>query len=158
MRARMALQYAGIQFEYREIELRNKPQSMLHLSPKATVPVLYVDGLVLDQSLDIMCWALKVFDPDGWNMLDENIAKTWIEKNDEVFKGLLDQYKYPNRYPQLNQVAVLADVMELMLEPMERALGSSEYLMGDRMTWVDVAIFQFIRLCSNITCSRPEYF
>ena len=150
MRARMALQYAGIQFEYREIELRNKPQSMLHLSPKATVPVLYVDGLVLDQSLDIMCWALKVSDPDGWNMLDENIAKTWIEKNDEVFKGLLDQYKYPNRYPQLNQVAVLADVMELMLEPMERALGSSEYLMGDRMTWVDVAIFPFIRQFSMV--------
>jgi len=109
-----------------------------------------VDGLVLDQSLDIMRWALKISDPDDWNMLDENIAKTWIEKNDEVFKGLLDQYKYPNRYPQLNQVAVLADVMELMLEPMERALGSSEYLMGDRMTWVDVAIFPFIRQFSMV--------
>ncbi|MBU3555178.1 glutathione S-transferase [Polynucleobacter campilacus] len=156
MRARMALQYAGIQFEYREIELRNKPQSMLDLSPKGTVPVLYVDGLVLDQSLDIMCWALKVSDPDGWNMLDENIAKTWIEKNDEVFKGLLDQYKYPNRYPQLNQVAVLADVMELMLEPMERALGSSEYLLGGRMTWVDVAIFPFIRQFSMVDQQKFE--
>jgi glutathione S-transferase len=96
----MALQYAGVQLEYREIELRNKPQSMLQLSPKGTVPVLYVDGLVLDQSLDIMRWALKISDPDDWNMLDEDIARTWIEKNDELFKSLLDQYKYPNRYPQ----------------------------------------------------------
>ena len=156
MRARMALQYAGVQLEYREIELRNKPQSMLQLSPKGTVPVLYVDGIVLDQSLDIMRWALKVSDPDGWNMLDENIAKTWIEKNDELFKGLLDQYKYPNRYPQLNQAAVLANAMTLMLEPMERALGSSQYLLGNKMTWVDVAIFPFIRQFSMVDQQRFE--
>jgi glutathione S-transferase len=152
----MALQYAGVQLEYREIELRNKPQSMLQLSPKGTVPVLYVDGLVLDQSLDIMSWALKVSDPDGWNMLDENIAKTWIEKNDELFKGLLDQYKYPNRYPQLNQAVVLADAMALMLEPMESALGSSQYLLGNKMTWVDVAIFPFIRQFSMVDQQKFE--
>ena len=156
MRARMALQYADIQFEYREIELRNKPQSMLHLSPKGTVPVLYVDGLVLDQSLDIMHWALQISDPDGWNMLDENIAKAWIEKNDEIFKTLLDQYKYPNRYPQLNQAAVLSDAMELMLEPMEHVLGSSQYLLGNRMTWVDVAIFPFIRQFSMVDQQKFE--
>ena len=103
MRARMALQYAGVQLEHREIDLRNKPQSMLRLSPKGTVPVLDVDGLVLDQSLDIMRWALKVSDPDGWNILDKDIAQAWIEKNDELFKSLLDQYKYPNRYPELNK-------------------------------------------------------
>ena len=156
MRARIALQYAGVQLEYREIELRNKPQSMLQLSPKGTVPVLYVDGIVLDQSLDIMRWALKVSDPDGWNRLDENIAKTWIEKNDELFKGLLDQYKYPNRYPQLNQAEVLGDAMALMLEPMESALGSSQYLLGYRMTWVDVAIFPFIRQFSMVDQQRFE--
>ena len=152
----MALQYAGVQLEYREIELRNKPQSMLQLSPKGTVPVLYVDGLVLDQSLDIMRWALKISDPDDWNMLDEDIARTWIEKNDELFKHLLDQYKYPNRYPQLNQAAVLADAMALMLEPMERALGSSQYLLGNKMTWVDIAIFPFIRQFSMVDQQRFE--
>ena len=156
MRARMALQYAGVQLEYREIELRNKPQSMLQLSPKGTVPVLYVDGLVLDQSLDIMRWALKISDPDDWNMLDEDIARTWIEKNDELFKSLLDQYKYPNRYPQLNQTAVLADAMALMLEPMERALGSSQYLLGNKMTWVDIAIFPFIRQFAMVDQQRFE--
>ena len=76
----MALQYAGVQVEHREIELRNKPQSMLRLSPKGTVPVLCIDGLVLDQSIDIMQWALKASDPDGWSDLDESIAQAWIKK------------------------------------------------------------------------------
>jgi glutathione S-transferase len=156
MRARMALQYAGVQLEYREIELRNKPQSMLRLSPKGTVPVLDVDGLVLDQSLDIMRWALKVSDPDGWNILDENIAQVWIEKNDELFKNLLDQYKYPNRYPNINQATVLDDVIALMLKPMERELESSQYLLGNKMTWVDVAIFPFIRQFSMVDQKKFE--
>ena len=150
MRARMALHYAGVKVEHREIELRNKPQSMLRISPKGTVPVLSVDGLVLDQSLEIMQWALKTSDPDGWNMLDENIATSWIEKNDELFKILLDQYKYPNRYPQLKQAVVLAQAIELMLKPMEAALGSSQYLLGEKMTWVDVALFPFIRQFSMV--------
>jgi glutathione S-transferase len=152
----MALQYAGVQLEHREVDLRDKPQSMLRLSPKGTVPVLYVDGLVLDQSLDIMHWALKLSDPDGWNMLDENIAQAWIEKNDELFKSSLDQYKYPNRYPHLNQAVVLADAMALMLEPMESALGSGQYLLGNRMTLVDVAIFPFIRQFSMVDQQKFE--
>jgi glutathione S-transferase len=152
----MALQYTGVQVEHREVDLRNKPQSMLRLSPKGTVPILDVDGLVLDQSLDIMHWALKMSDPDCWNILDENIARTWIEKNDELFKSLLDQYKYPNRYPKLNQAVVLADAMALMLEPMESALGSSQYLLGDRMTRVDVAIFPFIRQFSMVDPKKFE--
>ena len=156
MRARMALQYAGVQLEHREIDLRNKPQSMLRLSPKGTVPVLDVDGLVLDQSLDIMRWALKVSDPDGWNILDKDIAQAWIEKNDELFKSLLDQYKYPNRYPELNQAMVLDDAIELMLKPMELALEASQYLLGNKMTWVDVAIFPFIRQFSMVDQKKFE--
>jgi len=141
----MALQYADVQVEHREIELRSKPQSMLRLSPKGTVPVLCIDGLVLDQSIDIMQWALKASDPDGWSDLDESIAQAWIKKNDELFKSLLDQYKYPNRHSELDQAVVLADAMELMLRPMEVMMGSSKYLLGNKMTWIDVAIFPFIR-------------
>jgi glutathione S-transferase len=152
----MALQYAGVQLEHREVDLRDKPQSMLRLSPKGTVPVLYVDGLVLDQSLDIMHWALKLSDPDGWNMLDENIAQAWIEKNDKLFKSLLDQYKYLNRYPELNQATVLDDAIELMLKPMELVLGSGQYLLGNRMTLVDVAIFPFIRQFSMVDQQKFE--
>ncbi|MBU3621034.1 glutathione S-transferase [Polynucleobacter sp. CS-Odin-A6] len=156
MRARMALKYAGIEFEHREIELRNKPQSMLLASPKGTVPVLCIDGFVLDQSLDIMKWALSISDPDHWGEVNENISQHWIDKNDGPFKILLDQYKYPNRYPELNQAAVLNATIELMLKPLELVLESSEYLMGNKLTWVDVAIFPFIRQFSMVSPQQFE--
>jgi len=151
----MALKYAGIQVEHREIELKNKPQSMLVASPKGTVPVLCVDGLILDQSLEIMHWALGKSDPDSWMAVDGVISQAWVERNDGRFKVLLDQYKYPNRYPELKQVEVLSAAIELMLKPMETALQSSQYLMGSKMTWVDVAIFPFIRQFSMV---NPQEF
>ncbi len=118
----MALKYAGIETEHREIELRNKPQSMLLASPKGTVPVLCIDDLVLDQSVDIMYWAIKRSDPDGWGDADDLLAQAWIKKNDGRFKTLLDQYKYPNRYPELDQEVVLADVLQYMLLPMAKTI------------------------------------
>ena len=155
MRARMALKYAGIALEHREIELRNKPQSMLDASSKGTVPVLLIDQLVLDQSLDIMRWATNQSDPDGWGNIDNQIAQTWIEKNDGQFKTLLDQYKYPNRHPELDPEAVLDEALQLMLLPIEKALQHSQYLLGSKMTLVDVAIFPFIRQFSMVD---PEIF
>jgi glutathione S-transferase len=155
MRARMALKYAGIQVEHREITLRDKPDSMLLASPKGTVPVLCIEELILDQSLDIMNWALAKSDPDGWKIVDISIAQDWIERNDGPFKTLLDQYKYPNRYPELSQGEVLKEIQGLMLEPMENALQSSQYLLGNKMTWVDVAIFPFIRQFSMV---NPQTF
>lgn len=150
----MALKYAGIQLEHREIELRNKPQSMLLSSPKGTVPVLCVDDLILDQSLDIMRWALGKSDPDGWGAVDADISQAWIEKNDGPFKMLLDQYKYPNRYPDLNQETVFSAAIDLMFKPMEAALQSNQYLSGDQMTWIDVAIFPFIRQFAMVNPQR----
>ncbi|MFZ4378738.1 MAG: glutathione S-transferase [Polynucleobacter sp.] len=156
MRARMALQYSGIELEHREIDLRNKPQSMLLASPKGTVPVLCIDGRVIDQSLDIMRWALARSDPDKWMDVDENIAQPWINKNDGSFKVLLDQYKYPNRYPELNQEETLNAIEAMMLRPMETALESSQYLLGSKMTWIDVAIFPFIRQFSMVNLQTFE--
>ena len=156
MRARMALKYAGIQVEHREIELRNKPQSMLQLSPKGTVPVLRMDNLVIDQSLDILHWALQQSDPHGWKEVDESIANSWIEKNDGPFKTLLDQYKYPNRFPELDPEAVLDEVLQVMLIPMEQVLQNFQYLMGNRLSWVDVAIFPFIRQFSMVDPNKFE--
>lgn len=156
MRARMALRYAGIQVEYREIALRSKPHSMLIASPKGTVPVLCVDGLVLDQSLDIMRWALEKSDPDGWISVDAAVSQTWIEKNDGPFKMLLDQYKYPNRFPDLSREDVLNSAIELMLKPMESSLQSNRYLMGDKISLVDVAIFPFIRQFAAVNPQRFE--
>ncbi len=154
MRARMALKYAAISVEHREIVLKSKPQSMLLASPKGTVPVLCVDELVLDQSLDIMHWALRQSDPDGWRDVDESIAQRWIEINDGPFKLLLDQYKYPERYPDLHREDALGAAMDLMLSPMEQALQSSQYLMGEKITWVDIAIFPFIRQFSMADIDR----
>jgi len=151
----MALKYAGIEVEHREIALRDKPASMLSVSPKGTVPVLCVDGKVIDQSLDIIHWALSKSDPHHWQRVDDKIASDWIEKNDGSFKTLLDQYKYPNRHPELNLADVLKAVSQLMLEPMERALQSTRYLLGNQMTWVDIAIFPFIRQFAMVS---PEQF
>ena len=151
----MALRYAGIDVEHREISLRNKPQAMLLASPKGTVPVLCVGERVLEESLDIMRWALSKADPDSWGLVDEANAQAWVEKNDGPFKKLLDQYKYPNRYPTLNQEEVLNSAIELMLKPMNNALQSHQYLLGNKLTWVDIAIFPFIRQFSMV---GPEKF
>jgi len=154
MRARMALKYAAITVEHREIALKNKPQSMLLASPKGTVPVLCIEELVLDQSLDIMHWALGRSDPDGWRDVEVSLAQSWIDINDGPFKLLLDQYKYPERYPHLHRDDVLSAAMELMLNPMEHTLQSCQYLMGGKITWVDIAIFPFIRQFSMADSSR----
>jgi glutathione S-transferase len=150
----MALQYSGIKVEHREIELRNKPQSMFLASPKGTVPVLIVDDLMLDQSLEIIHWALQKSDPDNWGEIDKDAAQIWIEKNDGPFKVLLDQYKYPNRHPNLNQNDVLNAAIELMLKPMDDALKSSQFLLGNKQSWLDVAIFPFIRQFSMVNLER----
>ena len=156
MRARMALKYSGIQLDHREIALRDKPKSMLLASPKGTVPVLCIDGQVIDQSLDIMHWALQKSDPDGWKNVDEKLANDWLEKNDGPFKTLLDQYKYPNRYPELNPEEVFNTAMELMLKPIEIALSNHEYLLGNKLSWVDIAIFPFIRQFAGVNSQRFE--
>jgi glutathione S-transferase len=155
MRARMALKYSGIQFQIREISLRDKPASMLRISPKGTVPVLQADDLVLEQSLDIMHWALQQSDPDGWLSVDQQQAQEWVLKNDGPFKTLLDQYKYPNRHPELIPSVVLDNAIELMLDPMEKSLSSQAYLMGPKLSWVDIAIFPFIRQFSMV---NPQQF
>jgi len=156
MRARMALKYASIELELREIALREKPKSMLLASPKGTVPVLCLDGQVIDQSLDIMHWALQKSDPDGWKNVDEKIANKWIENNDGLFKTLLDQYKYPNRYPELNPEEVLNTAIEFMLKPMENNLQQTKYLIGNQISWVDVAIFPFIRQFAGVNPQKFE--
>jgi glutathione S-transferase len=151
----MTLQYAGIRVEHREIDLRNKPQSMLMASPKGTVPVLIAGDLVLDQSLEIMRWALQQSDPDSWGEVDAVAAHLWIERNDGPFKLLLDQYKYPNRHPNLNQGDVLNAAITLMLKPLDEALDSNQYILGKKQRWIDIAIFPFIRQFSMV---NPEQF
>jgi len=150
MRARCALIYAQIDMEIREIELRSKPNSMLKLSPKGTVPVLLTkEQVVIDQSNDIMLWALAQHDPDHW-LPEPGTAKSmeaqqWIEINDGPFKKLLDQYKYPERFPELSRADVLDSAMNLYLTPLNQLLENKNFLLGNKMSMLDIALFPFVR-------------
>ena len=146
MRARMALCRGSITVELREVSLRAKPEAMLSLSAKATVPVLHLpDQTVLDESLDIMYWALAHSDPGQW--LDPALAEqsaNLIVENDGSFKGYLDHYKYWERYPADSQQDYRA-AAEVFLQRLELLLEDNSYLLGNRVGITDIAIFPFIR-------------
>ena len=124
MRARMALLVSGVPFELREVLLRDKPAAMVAASPKATVPVLVLeDGAVIDESLDIMRWALRRHDPEDWLAGDDAAL---IARFDDRFKHHLDRYKYPDRHradPSEHRAAGLA-----LLGELERRLATSANL------------------------------
>jgi glutathione S-transferase len=142
MRARFTLAKSGQRVELREVLLRDKPQSLLSISPKATVPVLVLeDGRVLEESLEIMSWALHKNDPDAW--LDETGIEL-VNENDSVFKKHLDQYKYFDRHPRHSQL-YYREQAEVFLQKLENILSTYSYLSGEQIKFVDVAIFPFIR-------------
>ena len=161
MRARMALLYSSIDLELREVVLKHKPASMLAASPKGTVPVLLLPGSllpgsllpgsllpgsqVLDQSRDIMHWALAIDDPQQW--LNEELVESinqLIDYNDNQFKTHLDHYKYWERYPAESQ-QFYRDQGELFLTDLEQHLSRQRYLLADKISMADIALFPFIR-------------
>jgi len=145
----MALRYAGIIVEIREIILRDKPRHMLTVSPKGTVPVLVLpDGKVIDESLDIMAWALSRNDPDGWLTNDSRFQEL-IAENDGSFKRALDQYKYATRFPE-QSAETYRQQGERFLVRLEALLAEHAYLLSDKLTQADVAIFPFIRQSSMV--------
>jgi glutathione S-transferase len=146
IRARMALNYAGVEFELREVLLRDKPPSMLKASAKGTVPVmLLADGTVIDESADVMRWALAQHDPDHWwSETLKTETNTLLEENDFVFKKHLDQYKYADRHPQQPQ-SIYRTRAENFLQQLEHRLGQQQHLVDQRLTFADVAIFPFVR-------------
>lgn len=151
MRARMALWTAGIAVELREVKLAAKPAELIAASPKATVPVLVLaDGTVIDQSLDIMRWALAQHDPEGWLAGDEPAL---IAANDGSFKHHLDRAKYPTRYAA-DGVDHRAAALALLL-PLEERLASASQLCGPRRSLTDIAMFPFIRQFAH---SDAEWF
>ena len=142
MRARMALRLAGIDVEIREISLRDKPAHMLQVSPKATVPVLVLqDGTVIEQSLDIMHWALQ---QHALGAHTPAVTDTLISENDTAFKQALDAYKYPERYPSKTQIQHRAEG-EVFLQKLENLLLENVYLFSATPSLADIAIFPFVR-------------
>lgn len=145
MRARLALSVAGVRCELREVVLRDKPAEMLALSPKATVPVLQLpDGTVLEESLDIMRWALDHNDPEGWLDGDGADMQALIDHNDQEFKTYLDGYKYSARYENVDPMEQRAKA-EIILKILNDRIQSNGYLCSSHPTLADYAIFPFIR-------------
>jgi len=146
IRARMTLAYAGIEVELREVLLRSKPPAMIEASPKGTVPVLVLPaGRVIDESVDVMRWALDKNDPDHWwNKDDEEQVMDLVKKCDFDFKPDLDRYKYADRYPEQPQ-SIYRQKAECFLAELELRLENNRYLLHNRISYPDVAIFPFIR-------------
>ena len=146
MRARMALLASGSPYAHREILLRDKPAEMLAASPKGTVPVLVLpDGKVIDESLDIMRWALARHDPEDWL---SHVDDALIAAFDDAFKHHLDRYKYAGRYdadPHPHREAALA-----MLGTIAERLAARDYLGGASRGFGDIALFPFVRQFSMV--------
>ncbi len=174
MRARLGLIAADYSVVVREILLKNKPQQMLELSPKGTVPVMQLaDGRVLDESLDILFWALAQADPHSLlpqNPEEENLISTLIATNDRAFKPLLDRYKYFDRYPEFSQQSYFEQAL-LYLLPLEQRLAEAQEHLGQqklqgqkeqqqqvmllgRMSAADLAIFPFVRQFAHVDRAR----
>ena len=145
MRARLAIRKSNIKIELREVDLKNKPAAMLHASPKATVPVLIHQGTTIDESLDIMLWALQQSDPDNWlNTQHLDKINSLIKFNDNIFKIHLDHYKYSDRFPQHSQESY-REKGEVFLKQLDDRLTAHNFLMGSNPCLADIALFPFIR-------------
>jgi glutathione S-transferase len=149
MRARMALRYSGVAVQIIEVSLKAKPAEMLALSPKGTVPVLSVDGRVIDESLAIMRWALAQNDPEGWLLGDDRATQALIEENDQGFKHQLNRYKYAERYPEQPMEHYRAEG-EVFLMKLEGLLAEQEYLLAGHLSLADVALAPFVRQFAHV--------
>lgn len=148
IRARLALSVAGQSCTLREVVLRNKPQALLEASAKATVPVLVLaSGQVIDESLDIMLWALRQHDPESWlspQLGDEPAMLALIAECDQHFKHHLDRYKYPQRF-DLSDGTENRQQAALWLQKLDARLQKQPYLFGQQAALADMAILPFVR-------------
>lgn len=156
IRARLALAVAGVDVELREVVLRDKPEAMLTISGKGTVPVLQLPNQVIDESEDVMRWALAQHDPNGWLSGESSAARKLIDFNDGDFKHWLDRYKYHQRHPQAEQVEYRRNA-EVFLQKLEACLvdNAGQALTGESTRLADAAIFPFIRQFAGV---QPDWF
>jgi glutathione S-transferase len=155
MRARLGILFAEMKVELREIVLKNKPEQMLAISPKGTVPVLELaeDGsansLVIEESREILEWALQQSDPQGLLNTDVINANALIDRNDNEFKHWLDRYKYADRHPELSQLEYRQQG-EVFLQALEHLLARNRYLLGDNISIADIGIMPFVRQFAHV--------
>ncbi|MDF1818018.1 MAG: glutathione S-transferase [Immundisolibacteraceae bacterium] len=149
IRARLAIQASGTEVELREILLRDKPTQMLEISAKGTVPVLQLsNGEVIDESRQIIDWALTQHDPADWALSNEPAlrqqAAQLIDRNDGEFKELLDRYKYAVRFPE-HPAEYYRDAAMEILSDVDQRLAAGGYLLAGRETVADIALYPFVR-------------
>lgn len=155
MRARLGIVFAGMEVELREIVLKNKPAQMLAISPKGTVPVLELaegDGSgrpVIEESRDILEWALQQNDPQGLLNVDSDRANALMDRNDSEFKHWLDRYKYADRHPELSQLEY-RQKGEVFLQDLEHLLANNRYLLGINISIADIGIMPFVRQFAHV--------
>ncbi len=149
MRARLGLASAQIRVELREVVLRDKPAAFLTASPTGTVPCLQAEGAVIDESFDIMRWALAQSDPEGWLTMPAT-GLDWIEEADGPFKRALDRTKYATRYPGEDPEAHRVVAHEFLA----RLDAQIDTWIFDRPTLADFAILPFVRQFAFIDKAR----
>ena len=154
IRARMALHHAKLQCELREVVLKAKPGALLEASPKGTVPVLDLGDSVLDESLDIMRYALT-HSNSAWSA--DELAHPLVARNDDEFKPYLDRYKYFDRYPEADQQWYFDQTLSF-LEALNDAMSASSeggfFLVTSVMSALDAAIFPFVRQFAFVDKAR----
>jgi glutathione S-transferase len=153
MRARLALAKSDRICQLREVVLADKPQAMLDVSPKGTVPVLFAtDGRILDESIDIMLWALQQNDPEKWLEPEIGSLATMLEaiaRFDNEFKYHLDRYKYPNRYDAADAEFHRSEASGY-LQQLNAVLRETKYLFGNHVALADMAIAPFVRQFAHV--------
>ena len=151
MRARLGILFAELQVELREITLKNKPPQMLAISPKGTVPVVQLlDGTVIEESREIMTWALVQRDSQGLLNAETLLeANALIDKNDNEFKYWLDRYKYADRHLEISQTEYRQQG-EVFLQLLEKLLTKNSYLLGKSVTLADIGIVPFVRQFAHV--------
>ena len=146
----MALAYTDVQVEVREISLQNRPEELYEVSKKGTVPVLItIDGLVIDESLEIMLWTLKNNLNQTWLIENHDREIEMINKNDILFKKWLDRYKYHDRYLENSKEYYRENCSNILLG-YENQLNTTKYLLRDEISIADIAVFPFVRQFANV--------
>ena len=156
MRARMALLLANIQCEIREVNLTDKPKHMLKVSPKGTVPVLILEDQVIDESLDIINWAItknKIF-IDNINLDQIEVTERVINTFDNNFKYHLDRYKYSTRYKNIKKEFHRAECLNIILD-IEKMIGNGDWFFGNKLNKLDISILPFLR---QFKIADPNWF
>lgn len=154
MRARLGLLQAEQTVVLRDVVMKNIPVEMLQASPKGTVPVLvFDDSSVIDESIDIMIWALNQNDPNNLLFNDQpsihSSMLALIKRNDNEFRDSLDKYKVAARYHDTTEVHY-RDQCEPFMRHLEQRLTEYDFLMGTRPSLADYALLPFIRQFSRV--------